>query len=284
MNKILILTLALVFFGWGCKQSQNIPQVAFTPVTPSGTAFLDPKGLGPDELAGKLTLAAGSVVSMKHTYTGAAVSLAKELKLGGTEAVRNIVIKRFAPGNVAEIEWSLTYKEGKTDQKITGSMIGSELGTARDIFPPAYWIEGEQNALGTGLIWTSSQVYENLSRSRLSTFDFGLFNSMIKQKFALSKAFTSGLKGLSSAAAADPRVDVFLAKADKDDIELPLKVNGLDTKVKAIKARSWFGEFAVLKNPQNPLVLYMHLNDFPQAGALNGLMNYDVTEIKDAPR
>jgi hypothetical protein len=83
------------------------------------------------------------------------------------------------------------------------------------------------------------------------------------------------------------REDITLVKAVAPEEEYPLTVNGKEIRVKAIRARNWFGEIVVLKNPENPLVLKLSLNPltYGAAGAvaksadLKNVFGYEIAKL-----
>ena len=270
---------ALACLGWGCGKPASAPSVQVTGPKPLAVA-----GLTPHELAQKINLTKGSVLVMQQTFTGEGVKAAAELKLGVTGSERDIVIRRFAPGHSAEVEWKNTYKDGAgKEQQYTGALLGIDLQKAHEFYLPALWKGDNQNALGLSGIWLSADTFEDLSRSKLGTLYFGMQNQTALDMVSTSTAFREAEQSLKSAVenALKNHTDVFLTKTDSALGEWPLKINGVETKVEVLKARSWFGEVTVLNNPQNPLVLKLKMNDLPAAKIFNGLYDYEITELRD---
>lgn len=273
---VAVLSLS-VLFGAGCSFGSNkVPDQV-----PAGPKPLEVANLSPQEVAKKIVLTAGSVIRMRQFASGNR-SGAKELGYDTEEIDRNIVIKRFAPGNLVDVEWKAQFKDstGKVIQR-GGALPGGNLKNSYQLTLPAFWKEGEDNALGKSVLWLSPDVYENLSISKQSNLDFGLTDSTLINRLS-SGSVRSGLLSLSDEVNATiDRQDVFFAKADSGLGEYQLVVNGKPTKVEVIKAHNWFGEVTVLNNKQNPLVLKLQLAKNSKQGNFGGLFDYEIVELQD---
>lgn len=305
----MLFATVMLAFGAGC----SVPTIK-NPVAPAGpkTSALD--GLSPEDAAKKVNFTPGSVIEMRQTFLGFGAKLAAALAGEKKEGTRVIVVSRFAPMETANVEWKLSTQvetdaskkaraaasaAGKpvpepvmVEQASEGSVNGFDLRETHTLYLPALWPEKKDAPnFGTSGIWLSRDVYEGLARNRVATLDFGMLDptltSVVSKLTDFQKAFA--LLATKKAIVED-RTDVFRLDGDKDAIEWPLKVNGKDVKVAAIKAHTWFGEIIVLQNPQNPLILKATLNPATMsisdvlsgAGLLNALVGYEVTEIKDA--
>jgi hypothetical protein len=156
---------------------------------------------------------------------------------------------------------------------------------AYKLYPPVYWREGETGAIGSGILWLSQDVYENLARGGLSTFYFGIDDGDFRRMLALKAGsrIDAALKRLERSvvdAMERKRVDVYLSKVAPGTVDHRLIVNGEVAKVEAIKATSWFGEFLVMKNPYYPLVLKVETSKEVK-DIFGTLFDYEVTELKD---
>jgi hypothetical protein len=72
--------------------------------------------------------------------------------------------------------------------------------------------------------------------------------------------------------------DIYLATAG-DVKTMKLKLNGKDIEVEVLPVHSWFGDFIVLNNPQNPLILEYKSTLPPNT--LDGFLDFHVTEIRE---
>ncbi|MDQ7814965.1 MAG: hypothetical protein RDU25_04145 [Patescibacteria group bacterium] len=274
LSAVLVLSATL---GAGCFSGKDkVPDQK-----PAGPKPLEITDLSPQDAAKKIVLTAGSVIKSRQFMKGNR-SGAKELGYDTEEIDRNIVIKRFAPGNLVDLEWKAEAIDAdKKKIQRTGSLPAGNLKNSYQLMPPAFWKEGDDNALGKGVLWLSPDVYENLLISKQSSLDFGLTDATLIERLP-SGSVKSGLTALSNEVERIiDRQDVFFAKADSGFGEYQLVVNGVPTKVEVIKAHNWFGEVTVLNNRQNPLVLKLKLAKNSQAGDFGGLFDYEIVELKD---
>lgn len=278
-----VLLLALPLFGWGCRPAAA-PQT--TPAGPKPATF---DNLSPSDAAKKVAFVPSSVIRLRQTFRSAGAALAKEAGWG-SEIDREVVIRKFAPGVRADVEWkavtSVPLKEPKDGQtaeskQYTGTVLDGNLQSSRDLFLPVYWAEGERSALNSSLLWLSRDVYENLVKGGVSTFGFGIVTPDQYGSLKMGPALAKGVRSLESEVKRIiDRKDVYLTTAEPERSEWTLKINGQDVKVEVLKAKSWFGEIVALNNPQNPLVLKVTVNKLAD-GALEGYFDYEVTELRD---
>lgn len=277
---------AFAVTGWGC--AKPLQRVATQYAGPAASTL---QGLSAHDAAQKINLVPGSIIEMRQTFLGFGAKLAAALAGENKEGVRVIVVSRFAPMNVADVEWKLSTKtETGVDKVGAGKMSGFNLADGHGLYLPALWPESPTGtALGTTGIWLSDDQYQSLERNRVATLDFGLLDAAVNQAIAKISGFKEAFAALKKqVAGVENRTDVFKLDGEKDLAEWPLKVNGQDVKVEVIKARTWFGEIVVLNNRQNPLVLKVTLNPaagggeiFTKIAALRALAGYEITELKD---
>jgi len=276
-----LLTLALAgltLAAFGCRKT---PSPAAQTSVATGFRPLVVDNLGPEELTKRIALVPGSLINIKHAFADDK-GIARTFGYPPGEFTRTAVIRRFAPANYSEVEWRMDVKDDKAINGLVGTVVSIDLKTARETFLPALWRTDDRNALGTSAIWLSAEVYENLSKSGLSTFDFGLLNSSLLGQVSTSTAFRTEADALKAETdRISDRTDVRLTKVTETKIDWPLKVNGKDVKVRVFRAKGWFGEMVVLDNPQNPLVLKVALNELPGAPNLSKMLDYEITELRD---
>ncbi|MBU2613667.1 hypothetical protein KJ925_04415 [Patescibacteria group bacterium] len=299
--------IALAVAGWGCiRPFDRLAEYA----GPKVSTFGDDS---PAEVAQKINFVPGSIIETRQTFLGFGAKLAAALAGEGKEGARIIVVSRFAPMNVADVEWRLvTRVEAESsiaareaakkknepepepemvDQVSQGGIGGFDLVDAHSLYLPAFWPEqGGAPSLGTSGIWLSDDVFQSLSRNRVATLDFGLLDATINGAIAKVAGFREAFAALQKQVTdVGDRTDVFKLDAEAELASWPLRVNGEDVDVEVIKARNWFGEIVVLNNRQNPLVLKATLNPvasgagelFSGLGTLKALVGYEVTELRD---
>lgn len=248
---------------------------------------------------------------MRQTFLGFGAKLADVLSGGSKEGVRTVVIERFAPMNSTDVSWQISTKVEAAssikardqaraakkpepepvmvDQTTEGNLEGINLKDAYSLYLPAYWPAKEHApSFGTSAIWLSDQAFQSLSRNRVASLNFGILDPSLMSSVQ-TKEIKDALSKLKVQVTQLQHVDVVELKGDKDLISWPLKVNGKDIEVEAIKAHSWFGEIVVLNNPQNPLILKATLNPLAAGtgGIVSGLsllqsfVGYEVTALDE---
>jgi hypothetical protein len=273
---LFVAMLALVASGCQKPVAKTEPANVAT-----GFKLLKVEGVDSKDLTSRLTFVPGSIINISQSFVDDK-KIAYPLGYPAGSYTRTAVIRRYAPGNYAEIEWRMDVKDGERLRQLVGTLVGTDLKNSRELYLPGLWKIGDANGMGTGALWLSAEVYENLSKSGLSTFDFGLLNSSLMEQVATSTGYLAESRAIrSEAERIGDRTDVRLAKVTESDIEWPLKINGIETKVKAFKAKSWFGEMVVMDSAQNPLVLKVDISDLPGAPNLSKMLDYEITELRD---
>lgn len=287
----------VAFAGAGC--AVKLPDVSKIQL-PSVTVATESTAVGsvtPKQAAEKILFRTGSVIVMKQGFSGIAGKLADKLGFGGSEARREISIRRFESKNVADIEWTLTTKEtpDPKNPKDTGERVskgvlnGADLLTAHKLYLPGYWSERELSAFGTSVIWVSKAVFDDLARTKKSTLNFGILDEALYGSLKAADDLKSALSKLKG------QTDTLGKKQDLNVIEMDqatstrtLTVNGKEILVQVLTARNWFGEVTVLDNAANPLVLKVALNPVMLAAAdavggnfLRYGLGFEITELKD---
>jgi hypothetical protein len=304
---LLAAAVSLSLLGAGCLSRITTPDQK-----PSGPQASEFENVTPAEASKRINLVHGSVIELRSTFLGFGAKLAAALAGEKKEGTRVIVIDRFAPGELAALEWKLSSKvEAESsikareaarkakqpepepimvDQTVLGRLIAINLKDAHALMLPAYWPEkADGSAQESSAIWLSKDVFDGLSRNRVATLDFGLLEPSFQGVVGTSADFKGTLATLQSQVKSiSDRTDVFKLTGDADPIEWKLKVNGQDVTVEALKARTWFGEIVVLNNPQNPLILKATLNpamaslaNVLNLSALQALFGYEVTALND---
>lgn len=169
----------------------------------------------------------------------------------------------------------------------TGTLKLGPYEGARAMLLPAFWLAGESSADGNGGLWLSRAAYDDLAGEGKTEWRLGLAENAFS---TLSKAFAAfnDLSAKLSGSATSTRVDSPFTIEKTAVVEAyPLTVDGRIVLVKAIKATSWFAEFLVLENAENPLILKVTVNPVA-APALKALesaeirwdeLGYEITSI-----
>lgn len=288
VRRVFLASLIAAVLGAGC--AQNTPTDAGKQAEPtvSGPKPLVLDGLSPKDATKKIVPTSSSVFIVKQRFVGPGIPFANSIGYGAS-AQRAVVIKRFAPANLAEVEWKietiLPVKDEKTGamrdetRQYVGTVRGGNLRNSHELFPPAYWKENQESSFDSGILWLSQDVYEDLAMIRNSTLKFGVENGNMLEYASPGSALRSAVANLQKEITKIiDRKDVFLTTADFE--EQDIMVNGAKVRVEVIKAKNWFGEITVLKNSQNPLVLKLVMGK-PGGVDFGGLFDYEITELRD---
>lgn len=261
--RLAVLLAAVVACGLGCSRSSGskvtvsngveIPVVA----APASVAF---DKLSPEDAAKKLVFVNASSFRISQEFAGKGATYMAQ-KGYGSSADLQVTVQRFAPGNLTDVSWkaltTATDKAGKsTSRQFDGQLGGSDLKTARELLPPAYWGVGERTAAGTSGIWLSAESYENLAKGKGATLYPGVVPAPEAVKAGdLPAEFAAGVQSLRNALPSwkGPEPTYFLSAAEPSTYTL--SANGKDVKVAVRKAASPLAEITYLDNPQNPLIL-----------------------------
>ncbi len=277
----------LVTFGAGCAISQgsglHFPTSTSTGASSTGTGAADPL-----EAAKKIIPEASSVITMRESFTGPGLAYARTLGYG-PEVTRTIALQRYAPRVLSSLQWKAdtqitepNVKTGKPElvnKQYVGTLNETNLQSSHELYPPIYW-NGEQSAAGSGGLWISQDVFEDLSKVHESTLKYGVEDGeFLDRARSTDASVISVVKDLQSRInAVIDRTDVFLTTATTGTDDL--LVDGTTTTVQVIRATNWFGTIDILDNPDDPLILRMKIGN-PGGMDFGGLYDYEITEIKD---
>ncbi len=176
---------------------------------------------------------------------------------------------------------------------VTGTVRGFDTKTALRLRLPAFWPEGiMEDVQKTSGIWLSEQAFATLRDTRVTEVDPGIQDSPITSLLKAKEAWDAFTKRLKNEAVSSTTSGSDQAwQADASFVLWPLRVNGKDVTVSAIHAKHRLGEFTILNNPQNPLILKFEMNPFTsetffgggQADMYAQALGFQVTEIRTAP-
>lgn len=286
----------LMLLGAGCSW---LGGPSSSTSTASGAGLVS---LKPEDAANKLQFLPGDTLEIQQTVAGA--TLPDWLR--SKDGVRQVTITEFAPANTASLRWSTTMeKETAASQKAkteyeaklksakgdalaelmksppkieyetsnaSGTVSAIQLQASHQLALPFAWPASKDLSLATGssAIWLSDDAFLELHNTKRTVLNLGFFdeaaNAMLKNAKEL-KAAMDRLKTQAVNQEKSTGEDLTLVKAEPEFIEWPLKVNGQEIKVSAIRGKNWFGEFVVLNNRQNPMVLKLSVNPVTAAAA-----------------
>ncbi|MGZ5429569.1 MAG: hypothetical protein ACXWFS_11215, partial [Thermoanaerobaculia bacterium] len=170
-------------------------------------------------------------------------------------------------------------------KEVGGTLLFPDFATATEFLLPGLWPEGIATIGRSSALWISPNAFAELEAAGHATVPFSLSSKALRDPAAslLKRAFHL------SGEAASGRSHIWTRGAESD---FPLRVNGDETRVKAIGAHNWFGAYSVLAAGGPPLVLSvlpspapsLGLDLFAPAGVLRTLLGYRVSEVIHMPR
>lgn len=188
----------------------------------------------------------------------------------------------------------------------TGSVRTDQLSTGETMLLPSMWQEGNQGSVEESLIWLSTQQYQELVNTRSTNISLGLFDQSLasieqtgQEVVGVVSDITKFLQPLEDLGLFEldldvPEVqeqddggDITQVQADGDWDTYTVKIDGVRTQVRAIRASNAFATYKVLANPDNPLVLEVQFTPLAQGSLDLGSLRlsesfggYEITQIK----
>ncbi len=280
----------LLVLGAGCRDRLASWRPGTEPTTGETRAL---ETLPPAEAAQKIVFMGGDTFEVHSTVFGMGTNLLENTKW--KTQPREVTIKRFAPFFLAEFNWALRAIERteKGNEEVTASGTVSEINlqSAHVLGSPTYWQPGPVSLNGdkSGL-WLSDDAYQELDKTGKTALSFGLVDDAANQLFkGLKEVADAFAKLKGNQKVEEKKKEITLLEAEKDPVEVTIKVNGKDVKVHAIRAKNWFGEVLVLKNRHNPLVLKLSVNPVTygvvagmneQERSLKNVFGYEIKNLK----
>ncbi len=270
------------------------------------------------EAAASLSFSSGDEFVLRQTIFGIGGPLVKWF--GGEFEDRNVSIDNWTPQERVELQWSLTKQEEKEDSKLNrlewedeyaetpigveipdkpekeyveitreGSMISTALGSAETLLLPSAWPDGDAGVFeNESVIWLSSEQYDELVATRKTQLNLGLFDDSISGLVKYSDDVKNLIGKLQKdAEVASESEDILEINAEGNWRQYPLLINGTRTNVRVIRARNYFGQYTILANRDNPMILELILtpasqgsfNIFSKSNLLESFVGYEVTEV-----
>lgn len=276
--------MGVSLFGAGCRSSG--PQQTVAPEEVTGPKKASFENISPSDATKKIVLTPGAVIHTRQQFQEKGQVLATGLGWGST-VERDVVVKRFAPGNFAEVDWklqtSVPAKDGKTENRQqSGNMAGIDLKQGYDLLSPSLWMEGTRSAGGATGIWLSQNQFENFSKAQGSTLRLGLTNAQIMDLIGLPPSLKSQIDTFrKNVAAISAKKDIEYATTTVEPVRVDVNANGARVTVEAMQVSSWYGKLVILDSQQNPLVLKFTPSKEFEAATVSGFFGFEVTDIKD---
>lgn len=269
-SRLAIFAAALIVAGAGCDLSARVG------VRNPFVNLPAPEDRSAEVTAG-LKRAAGLELAIRPSYLGVTGAVEELIGSGEPFAARVSAAERDA--------LALGWSRGETK----GTIASSGFDASRSLYLPAFWKEGERRADGNGVLWLSPAAWQELSEKGATDIRIGLGDGAFDAASKALQAFNAiaGRLSASASAAAPVPGSPFAAALKGESSVFPLRVDGKLERVRVVTARSWFAEFTILKNPENPLVLKVSVNPlamealraFAPEGVDVQAVGYEITSV-----
>lgn len=239
MRRVLIIA-ALLLCGAGCKLDQKID-------------FKLPFVLNPDvadsAVASKsISLKPGMAFTVRPSTLGFSGSVDQVLGLD-TNALK-VTVKEAGP-DLRKIEW----QEASATGNATSTLTVSPYADAQTMLLPAFWPSGDTTASHNGGLWLSRSAYDALSEGREVEWRIGMADNALGTMSTAFKTFNELATKYFGSATVVPELSPFTIKKTGTADAFPLMLDGRLTLFRTIQASSWFADFVILDNPDDPLIL-----------------------------
>ena len=262
---------ALVLTGAGCDLSKKIEwrfPFSFGKAQPASDAAASTAGI---------SLKPGLAFTVRPSALGVNGAIDEVFGLDARALV--VEVRNADPERALTLGWMTS--------AATGTLSLGAYEGAHVMLLPAFWIKGESSAEGNGGLWLSRAAYDELFGAGKTEWRLGLAENALSALSKAFKAFNDISAKLSGSATATQVASPFMIEKTAVIEAYPLTVDGRIVLVRAIKATSWFAEFLVLENRENPLILKIIVNPVA-APALRALesaeirwdeLGYEITSI-----
>jgi hypothetical protein len=191
---------------------------------------------------------------------------------------------------------NVTVKEAGTDRRTiawndasaSGTLTVSPYADAETMILPAFWQTGAITASHNGGLWLSRSAYDALSAGKEVEWRIGVADDALGTLSTALKTFNSLSAQFFGSATAGPELSPFTIKKTGTAEAFPLMLDGQLTLLRTLEASSWFADFVILDNPDDPLILKVSVHP-AAAPALKALqsehlrsdeLGYEITSLE----
>jgi hypothetical protein len=270
MRKLFLAASLLLLCGAGCDLSQKLDWKLPFSLNPSAEIS------GSAAASRSIALRPGLEFTVRPSVLGLSGSVDQVLGLDA-QALRVTVKEAGAERRV--LAWQ--------GASASGTLALSAYADAQAMLLPAFWQTGEASASHNGGLWLSRAAYDDLSGNRAIDLKIGLADDALGSLAAALKTFNALSATYFGSATAVPELSPFTVKKTGAAEAFPLTIDGKIVLLKTIQASSWFADFVILDNPENPLILKVSVNPAAQP-ALKALesahvrsdeLGYEITSL-----
>lgn len=255
----------------------------------SGCVEVEVENQNPADAAAAIQLATGSEMVLRETVFGISGPFIKFFKQ--EDAARTLKFQEYQSDKQVKIKWSvqreiqtensqkeieaykLEYENAPVGTTLpeapkptyevmteTGTLFSSSFADSTKIYLPLFWKTNEQGGEGTSLLWLSTKQYDELTQTRKTQINIGLFDDSASYAVGLTDQLKHILEKIKGSNTPAEEKSLFDIEADIDWTTYTLTVNGELMEVQAIRAQNAFARYSILANRENPLILELMLS------------------------
>jgi hypothetical protein len=271
-SRLLLASAAtLILLGGGCDLSKKIEwRLPFSLEKSLPSA-------DPAKATAAIALKPGLAFTVRPSALG--VSGAIDEALGLDARAMAVDVRETDPERAMTLGWKMA--------SATGTLSLGAYEGAHAMLLPAFWLKGDATAEENGGLWLSRAAYDDLLAGGKTEWRIGLAENAFSALSKAFKTFNDLSAKLSGSATSTQLASPFTIGKTAVIEAYPLTVDGRIVLVRAVKATSWFADFLILENRENPLIIKVTVNPVA-APALKALesaeirwaeLGYEITSI-----
>lgn len=159
----------------------------------------------------------------------------------------------------------------------------------RKMLLPAFWRPGETLVEGNGVLWLPRDAHRRLKQGQKVEWRLGLGSHALDTASDILNTFRETVKKLFGDDG-EEELSPFALKLVTEDGLFAVRVDGKMETLEVLQAKSWFADYLILDNPENPLILKVSVNPvaeraldaFSVLGVDTKALGYEITEIRSS--
>lgn len=243
MRRWILAAAALLLCGAGCALDQKLDWHLPFSLNPAASLA------GSAAASRSLALQPGLAFTVRPSTLGLSGSVDQVLGLDA-EALRVTVKEAGAERRV--IAWQ--------GASASGTLALASYDDAQAMLLPAFWRSGDVTASHNGGLWLSRSAYDGLAAGHEVDWRIGLADGALSTLSTALKTFNALSAKLFGSATAVPDISPFTVKKTGEDDAFPMTIDGKIVLLRTMAVSSWFADFTVLDNPDDPLILKVSVN------------------------
>lgn len=239
VRRLFIIASVLLTLGAGCALDRKIDlRLPFTLGTAS--PFADA-----GKAAASITLKPGLEFTVRPSALGVSGSI--DGLLGREDRSFDVRVEDVGPEDRLALAWS--------GEGASGTLALAGTSGAHSMLLPAFWREGASESEGNAALWLSTEAYDDLEGEGKTEWRLGLADNAFSALSKALKTFNDISVRLFGSATSSAVASPFTIEKTGIAEAFPVMIDGRVVLVRAVTATSWFADFVVLDNRDNPLIL-----------------------------